>query len=95
MWLRGSIVKVVSHIQALKQTKINIAKLLPGVISEEIEDTAIGAKRLSEGLLGYNVAVICSKKAGKKYSLELIKENIEDREDNTTSFKMYERKCKQ
>lgn len=81
---------VVSHEQALKQTKATIQKLLPDVKTEAIEDTAIGAYRLANGELEDNVAVICRKNAGEDNGLYLVKENINDSEDNVTEFYMYE-----
>ena len=81
---------MVSHEQALKQTKATIQKLLPDVKTEAIEDTAIGAYRLANGELEDNVAVICRKNAGEDNGLYLVKENINDSEDNVTEFYMYE-----
>src|SRR5690625_1723902 len=81
--------KVVSHVQAFKQTENNLQKILPEVEVEEIDDTAIGAQRLANGELDDNVAVICRKNAGEDFGLELIQENIEDRSDNYTEFRMF------
>lgn len=80
---------IISHIQALKQTSNNIEQLYPDINKEAIEDTAIGAKRLYEDIYNNNTAIICRKNAGEKYGLSLIKENIEDRDDNATTFKMF------
>jgi len=81
--------KVVSHIQALIQTEKTRQRMFPGLIAEEIEDTAIGARRLSEGILPDNIAVICRKNAGEYFGLELMKENIEDDKTNRTEFIMF------
>ncbi len=81
--------KVASHIQALNQTKITRSNSFSNLMEEEIEDTAIGAKRLSEGLLTSDTAVICRKNAGEYYHLELVAENIEDDKTNQTEFRMF------
>ena len=75
-----------SHTQALLQTKDNLEKLYPNADRLEVEDTALAAKMLSEGRLPDDCAVICKKNAGEFYNLILAHENIEDRNDNLTTF---------
>ncbi|WP_054743270.1 prephenate dehydratase domain-containing protein [Cellulosilyticum ruminicola] len=53
-----------------------------------IEDIAIGAKYLAEGILQETTAVICRKEAVLKYGLYLLVEGIEDYKDNYTEFRM-------
>ena len=84
-----SIKKIVSHIQALNQTRKYRDNMFPGVEAIEEEDTALAAKNLSEGVYGKNTAVICSFEAGTRYGLSLIKGNIEDRTDNKTEFRLF------
>ncbi len=79
---------VVSHPQALAQTKQNLTTLYPQMQAEPIEDTALGAKRLAKGELSENTAVICSKRAGESFGLYLLKENIEDSLENITDFQL-------
>lgn len=81
--------QVCSHIQALKQCSANISKLCPQAEIMEIEDTAIGAERLSSGEIPPSCAVICSKAAGLQRGLCLMAENIEDRSDNRTEFRLF------
>lgn len=81
-----AILYVTSHPQALRQTRNHLEKYNWKAV--EIEDTAIGAKRIAEGELP-NTAVVCSKIAGELYGLELIEENIEDSSDNETTFGLY------
>lgn len=79
---------VASHPQALKQTEGN-RKASYGYMKElAIEDTAIGAEWLAKGRLDEDTAVICSKKAGDSWGLDLIQKNIEDSSENKTTFWM-------
>lgn len=87
-----------SHTMALKETRLTRAglilyKVIPILKELNIEDTAIAAKWLSEGtFVSERTAVICSKEAGELYGLSLIKENIEDRKDNETTFSILKMK---
>lgn len=80
---------IASHIQALKQTEVNRAKLYPNCKEQEVEDTAIAAKYLLEGILPKETAVLCRKNAGEDYELDLIYENMEDNPENYTEFRMF------
>ena len=82
---------VASHLQALIQTRKTRQSLFPDLIECEVQDTALAAKELSENILNDNYAVICRKNAGEYYGLELVAENIEDRKDNQTTFKIYKK----
>lgn len=79
---------IASHEQALNQTIQSREKLFKGLTVIEVEDTALSAKKLSEGSLDENTAIICSKVAGEIFHLKLVYENIEDKKDNTTHFIM-------
>lgn len=83
--------QIASHPQAIKQCKNNIEKDFTSIKLLEIEDTAIGAKYLSEGQLSEDTAVLCRKNAGEAYGLFMIKENFEDKANNETEFRMYKR----
>ena len=72
-----------SHEQAIKQTRENIRKILGDVTIINADDTALSAKLLSENNYSDNTAIICSQKAGKKYELDCIAKNIEDKESIT------------
>lgn len=84
--------KVASHIQALRQTQLNVKRLFPYAKLKEIEDTAIGARNLSEGVYDKYTAVICSAEAGEAYGLDMMYENIEDNDSNRTMFMLIDRK---
>lgn len=79
---------VASHPQALKQTEGNRKAAYGHMKEQVIEDTAIGAEWLAKGVLDENTAVICSRKAGESWGLEMIRENLEDSADNKTTFWM-------
>ncbi len=78
--------QVSSHPQAFRQTDHNREKRWPQLKEHAIEDTAIGAEWLAKGILPDTTAVICSRKAGESWDLELMAVNIEDRSDNQTTF---------
>lgn len=81
-----TLTETASHPQALRQTDHTRAKNFPQLAEREIEDTAIGAEWLAKGELPDTTAVICSAQAGKLWDLEMIAENIEDSEENRTTF---------
>ena len=75
--------EVRSHAQGLAQCRENInkMKLLPIIHP----DTAGAAKEVSE-LKDKTIAAIASKLAAEKYNLQILKENFEDKNHNTTRF---------
>lgn len=87
-----SINKIKSHVQALSQTKESLKKYFPFAKQTEIEDTALGAKNLSEGIYDKYTAVVCSREAGEYYGLTMMYENIEDDDSNRTMFYLIEKK---
>jgi len=82
---------IASHEQALKQSQANLNKIFAGVDFVKIDDTALGAKYLSDGTFGDDYAVVCSKQAGISNNLYLFYSNVEDRESITT-FGLFERR---
>ena len=80
---------VVSHIQALKQTRKTIQDKFPTWTKREVSDTAFAARNLAEGILPDDCAVICRKNAGDEYNLLMICENIEDDPNNRTEFRVF------
>ena len=82
----NQITEVRSHEQALLQCAQNLKKYFPGARQIPIEDTAIGAKRLSEGQYDKNTAVLCSAEAAQIYQLYIHKAEFQDSEDNETQF---------
>lgn len=80
---------IASHPQAFTQCYSNLNKFFLDVPLIKDEDTATAARKLSLNLFTYNTAVLCRLNAGKDNNLHLLKSNLEDRNDNTTSFKVF------
>ena len=78
-----TIKKVISHPQALAQSKIFLDQL--GVKTEPFYDTAGAAKWVSEHKCT-DIAAIASRKAAERYRLVILTENIESDLSNTTKF---------
>lgn len=81
---------VASHIQALRQCRNNLQIEYPDAGLKEVEDTAIAARYLSEGVLSPDTGVLCRRDAGERYGLYLLRENMEDSSKNATEFIMIE-----
>lgn len=78
------IMRVASHPQALAQCTRFLAQL-PGVTAVPFVDTAEAAHHVKEtGDLA--LAAIASEEAGQRHSLEVLKRDIADQEDNWTRF---------
>ena len=80
----GDIDTIASHIQALIQTSETRSYLYPWCDEMEIEDTAIGASWLIDGVLPITTGVICPKEAGQANWLTMVAENLEDAYSVTT-----------
>jgi len=80
---------VMSHPQALKQTKNRRNKEFSWLSELEVGDQAKAAKDLSENKYPDNYAVICRKNAGYAVGLNLFAENIEDDPSNETTFGVF------
>lgn len=74
---------VYTHPQPLMQCKKNIAELGLEGIAEA--NTAVAAKKVAEWK-DPTKAAIASKLAGELYGLKILKENVEDDENNSTTF---------
>lgn len=79
----NSVKKVVSHHQALDQCSEFLKSL--NVKTETVENTAIGAKLISESQ-DDSVAVICSEDCANLYGLEILKKKIQNNQKNYTRF---------
>ncbi len=82
------VTRLVSHIQALKQSEGNLRRLYPGAEMEECEDTAYAAEMLANGELPEGSAAVCRRDAGEHYGLYLDNENVEDNKENMTRFSL-------
>ncbi len=77
---------VASHVQALLQCKNALQTQYPDAQWQELEDTAIGAKYISEHVLDKHCGVLCRHEAGQMYGLVLREECMQDDENNFTDF---------
>ncbi|KAI9894458.1 MAG: prephenate dehydratase [Vezdaea aestivalis] len=81
---------VYSHPQALGQCAKYISTNLPNVELHEVSSTSRAAEIVMEDSTGLSVA-ITSRAAAEFNHLEVLAENIEDSEDNTTRFFVIEK----
>jgi prephenate dehydratase len=79
-----------SHEQALRQCADNLRRLLPDAQAVSAEDTALAARRLAEGRYADTAAVLCSRSAGEREGLCLIRVDMQDLADNLTEFALLE-----
>lgn len=86
-----SITAIASHPQAFVQCQQTLAKHYPNALLISDEDTATAARKLRLELFDENTAVLCRKNAGEKNDLHLIHSNLEDRNDNSTTFRVYKK----
>jgi chorismate mutase / prephenate dehydratase len=77
-----SINKVISHPQAINQSRQFLSEKLPGVKIETSPSTIASVGELGEP----GVAIIGSKLAAKIYKLNILAENIQNKENNITRF---------
>ena len=82
----STIVAVHSHEQALRQCRDNLSVLCPHAARVAAEDTALAARDLADGRYADGSAVVCSRGAGERFGLHLLREGIQDRADNLTEF---------
>ncbi len=80
------ITQIASHPQAFRQTDRYRENNCPDWEEHPVDDTALAAEWLAKGTLPDETAVICSRKAGDSWDLELIAENVEDSSENRTTF---------
>jgi prephenate dehydratase len=80
---RKTIKHIYSHPQALLQCRKNIHKM--NLIPHPYADTALAAQYVAEEKDTSKVA-IASELAAQEFNLKIIRENFEDRNDNTTLF---------
>ncbi|MBN2877271.1 MAG: hypothetical protein JXL85_06430 [Bacilli bacterium] len=80
---------VVSHPQAFLQCEGTL-KTKYGRLELVIdEDTATAARKLGNGILSKESAVLCRENAGKMNHLVLLESHLEDNENNQTEFEVY------
>lgn len=75
-----------SHSQALAQCQQYLRDYFSDIPLVEEEDTAFAAKKLAQGKLPKNTAVIGNQACSKLYGLTLLEKEINDLKDNQTLF---------
>ncbi len=80
---------IVSHPQAFKQCEKTLQNNYNHLQLINDEDTATAARKLSLGILSRTSAVLCRLNAGDMNNLHLLQSNLEDSEDNKTTFEIY------
>lgn len=89
--LAKDIIAIASHPQAFTQCKENLYHKYKNVELIKDEDTATAARKLKLELFDRFTAVLCRMNAGEDNSLYLLDSYLEDRDDNTTSFRIYKK----
>jgi prephenate dehydratase len=82
----GDIMEIHSHQQALRQCKDYLSEHFWSRPLIEEDDTAEAARRLAEGKLPLNAAVIANQACAELYNLEILQESIHDLKHNLTLF---------
>ena len=75
-----------SHQQALRQCKDYLSEHFWSRPLIEEDDTAEAARRLAEGKLPPNAAVIANEACAELYNLEILEKSIHDLKHNLTLF---------
>ena len=88
----NDIIFVVSHPAVLEQCHSNILLTYPNAKPTPIANTALGPKYLVERKIDINSIVICTKQAGESNGLYMEFEDLSDRQDNITTFGIFELK---
>lgn len=88
---KDSITAIASHPQAFIQCQKTLEIHYPNAFLITDEDTATAARKLRLELFSENTAVLCRKNAGEKNNLHLLDSNLEDRDDNSTTFRVYKK----
>ena len=77
--------RIISHPQALAQCRKTLKKIIPGKVStENASSTAEAVKSLAN--CNKDTAALGNKKAAELHGFEIIKEDVQDNEDNWTRF---------
>lgn len=80
------VTQVKSHAQALKQCRDYLKTHLPDTVCQEVADTAYATRQLAAGEYADDCAVIAHRSCADLYSLNVLKQGIEDLKENDTLF---------
>jgi hypothetical protein len=91
----SDITTIMTHPQVLAQCKNTLSQKYPDLIQisgkGELIDHALVAAHLSEKKLGKNIATMGSKVLADIYSLQTVEDNLQDSQENYTSFLLVSR----
>lgn len=91
---REDVTEIISHPQALKQCQDTLAAEFPEVPTRsgegEAVDQATAAKELADGGFTSTTAVLAAGICGELYDLEIVARNLQDKEENYTTFLLVE-----
>ena len=85
----GQVSRVCAHAQSLAQCRAWLAQYLPNAEQIPVASNAAAARRARDEA---GTAALASDAAAEVYELDILFENVEDREDNTTRFLVIGRK---
>jgi len=82
----SAVTAVASHPEALRECRKNLLTLYSHAKLIPMENTGLAARSLADGSLPETTAVLCSENLGKQFGFVRIQENLEDLEQNRTTF---------
>ncbi len=82
---------IMTHNQVFRQCKRTLAEKYPNLKLVDGIDTSLTAKEISEGILPKNFGAMGSKVLAEIYNLKIVEENLQDSDQNFTSFLWIER----
>lgn len=86
---------IMAHPQVFKQCRNNISSQLPNIDlrvgEKELIDHSKAAELLSLGKLEYTIGIMGPKALAEIYDLDILKENMQDNDNNFTTFLLVER----
>ncbi|MDH4358841.1 MAG: prephenate dehydratase [Candidatus Berkelbacteria bacterium] len=77
---------IASHDQALRQCKMYLGRVWPGIEIKEWVDTADAVRAIKNGELPKTAAAIAPRKAAELYKMKILEEGIQDLKFNFTTF---------
>jgi prephenate dehydratase len=81
-----------AHPQVFKQCQVNLGRYYPNIVLEtgsgDLIDTAKAAEELKKGNLRKNIAILGPKILADIYDLKVIRDNLQDIQNNITTFLM-------
>lgn len=83
---------IIGHPQALGQSYATREKILPGIPTQEWQDTADAVRALAQAEFPPHTAVVASRRAAELYGMDVL-QVVNDRADNETTFILIRKKA--